>query len=116
MAVLKFITSIMGYVLSLPLDVLLVLGHMLAHFPVEKVRAPIQMCLNQVRGFIEPVWWLIANPMLAVPFYTLQISGMGIFGYSSAWLGMLMVASLLSGHAWMIILWALLGLIIGCFT
>lgn len=116
MALAKGITNVMGYFLSIPLDLLLVLGHFLAHFPVEKVRTPIRRVLAKIKAFIAPSWWLIANPLVAAPFYTLQITGMGIFGYSSAWLGMLMALSLLTGHGWMIILLALFGLTIGLFT
>ena len=116
MVIGKGITGVMGYFLSLPLDLLLILGHFLAHIPIEKIRTPLQQLIVKVKALIGPFYWLIANPLVAAPFYTLQIAGMGIFGYSSAWLGMMMMMSVLAGHAWMIILWALLGLMIGCFA
>ena len=116
MVIAKTITGVMGYILSLPLDLLLILGHFLAHIPIEKVRSPLQKLIVSFKGFIGPFYWLIANPLVSAPFYTLQIAGMGIFGYSSAWLGMMMLLSYYADHAWMIILWALLGLMIGLFA
>ena len=65
MALAKGITNVMGYFLSIPLDLLLVLGHFLAHFPVEKVRTPIRRVLAKIKAFIAPSWWLIANPLVA---------------------------------------------------
>ena len=82
-------------VTALPLDLLLILGHFLARIPIEKIRTPLQQLIVKVKALIGPFYWLIANPLVAAPFYTLQIAGMGIFGYSSAWLGMMMMVSVI---------------------